>query len=420
MIGVAGLALLAAQAGGILKAFPPATGHNGYEEYVQAADFLSKGGPSMLLGWQPGRPRPAKDPDDPTDEGPSKETLALFDRLNGMAPLDIRREALAKFGRSLDLVARGNAKPVFEPRTNMGPATLFPEYASFKNVTRLAVQASTVYAADGRTDLATKTLIDQLWFADNFGRSVLISHLVGIACTAISVVGFQDILQHLSEADAVVLERSIDSLLAREPAVRASLKAELAFSQSALEPLLSSKISGKDLAGLFGDDEEGGQNAAMAKEFGNMSPTARRKLVEGVRARQTAHAARMDRVFQRPEKEWIPGFRALEEEQDVQPTNLSDALISMVAPVYAQSIEAAVRNRTQMRLLKLYAQAVQYRWENFVWPERLDAIDPMNGLPYIYEVRADGTIRIASKGTKETGEIDLKYKRVAPEEGAKP
>jgi len=413
------------QRSSISKAFPRPTGHNGYEEYVQAAEILSSAGIRDLLTWAPGRPRPAKDPDDPDDPGPSKEQLAIYDRLNALTPLEIRRESMLKCGRALDLISRGNSKPVFDPRGDFGPDTLFPEYPAFRNVSRLALQASAVYAADGRTDLATKALLDQIWFADNFGRSVIISSLIATACSSIAIVGFQDILPRLSQSDAVTIEKSIDALMAKPLAVRSVLRGELSFSVKGLDLLASEK---GDLSGFFGfgdddndDDKEAvAQGKAMAKEFASLSPAARQKLIAGIKARQLARMNEMDRIFLKPEKDWIPEFESLGERDDAQPTTLSDVIASMLTPVYSQYVLAAERQRTQLRLLKLYAQAIQYRWEYSAWPGKLDAIDPMNGLLYIYEVKEDGTIRIASKGTKETGEIDLKYKRPATQEEVKP
>ena len=70
-----------------------------------------------------------------------------------------------------------------------------------------------------------------------------------------------------------------------------------------------------------------------------------------------------------------------------------------------------------MRLLALTAHIHRYRFHHGRLPNTLqegigDAeIDPLTLKPFIYERKSDFEFRLASRGTKALGEIDLKYTR---------
>lgn len=174
--------------------------------------------------------------------------------VNKLSPLEVRREAVQRFGRALDLVALGNAKPVFEPRTELNLTTSFPELAGFKQITKFAVLASSVYAADGRTDLATKTLLDQLTFGDNFGRGVMISNLVGIAVSAIAIRAFEDLFPRMSLRDMDAVSVTVAGLLARRPSAIDTMAAEAVFTSAAVREIASAKP--EELQRLTASDEE--------------------------------------------------------------------------------------------------------------------------------------------------------------------
>ena len=348
------------------------------------------------------------------DTDASPEESALITHLNALSPLDVRREEMRRFGRALDLIRQGNAKGAYDPRVEIGPETLYPEYASFKRVAKFATRAATVYAADGRTDRAVDLLLDVLVFADNTSRSVLIANLVGSASLSIAFAAFDDLLPRLSRTDAVKIERGVETLLARPTAARAVLPAETRMTVAGLR--LAFEQSGRTDE-LFSDDE-GRLNPSrkrMADEFAAMSRSEReamfRRIVEQIGGRD----ALIDRTLAGPERDWIDGAKEIEASRADEPATLDDAMMAWLVPDYMGFVTVALRTRAQLRLLALHARLLQYRWDYGRFPERSNVSDPLTGKPFVYERRPDGTIRLASKGIPETGEIELRYRRVASE-----
>ncbi len=371
------------------------TGQNGYEEYLQAAELTRSEEAKSFADWVPGQPFPG--------------------RPNFVVPLEVRREELRRFGRVLDLVARGNAKRVFDPRSSLGPDTLFPEFASFRQISRFATRASSVYAADGDTSRAAATLLDILVFADNGARGVLISNLVGAANSAVALGAFVDLLPRLSRPDAVRVQRVVDGLLARPLAIRETMAAEAAFGIAGIRQAFAKK----NVKNVFVSDDEGGpdpRGKRWQRELETTSPSGRQRLLGVIQARIDARTRAMERIFAGPERTWYDRFEALDGMNEENPQDLADALMGQTTPIFSGSTNAAVRVRTQLRLLSLHARLVQYRWDHGRYPKSLDVTDPLTGEPYLYELHDDGTIRLASEGVPQTGEIELKYVRPAKDD----
>ena len=402
-------------------ALPRPTGRNGYEEYVQAAQLLRTPEAAVYAFWTPGAKPPPEDPYDPDDLGPTKATVALYAHLSAMSPLEVRREELRRYGRALALVAQGNAKPAFDPRSSLGPDTIFPELASFRALSRFAARAATVHAADGATDRAVGVLTDGLVLADNVGRGTLIANLFGAVSTAVVLGAFSDLLPRLSLTDALRVQRTVESILARTPAARSVTVAELSMVRSSLRQAFASKEELSNLLLAQTDDDKPDPKAqAMARELSAMSPAARARLLRTIEARLESRARQMDAALAGPEREWTSRLAALADDEEGG-SDLGDVIIGALSPAYGGFATVAVRTRTQLRLLGLHAKLIQHRWEYGRLPETLDAVDPLTGEPYLYETRDDGTVRLASKGIPQTGEIELRYRRVAPvEAGGKP
>ena len=399
---------LAFQNQGLLRrVVPEPKGRNGYEEYLMAGEILEAPFASVYADWTPGTASAA---------GDSPETSALLRRLDTLPPLEVRREELSRFGKALDLVARGNAKGAFDPRVEIGPDSLFPEYSSFRRVTKLAVRAASVYAADGRTDRAVRLLLDELTFSDNIARGTLIANLVGGAMQGIVFAAMDDLLPRLSRANAVAIERWVEGLLARPPAVRTVLSAEDRMTLASLRLVFENP---KEAGGLFSGEEVSmsSEERRMADEFAGMSKPVLEAVFRRLVSRLDARNRAVDRVLAGPERDWVAGVSAIADtDADAKPLTVEDALMEALAPSYMGFAAVAVRNRTQLRLLGLHAALLRYRWDTGRFPEKIEAIDPLTGGPYLYERLPDGRMRLASKGVPQTGEIELRYRRV-PMEG---
>ncbi len=88
---------------------------------------------------------------------------------------------------------------------------------------------------------------------------------------------------------------------------------------------------------------------------------------------------------------------------------------------HRQFLVAILRHRAQLRLLRLHARIIQYRWETGGLPKTLEELklpkdetaDPLSGKPFQY-LPKDRTYRLLSLGIPETGEIELRYRGQVP------
>ena len=105
-----------------------------------------------------------------------------------------------------------------------------------------------------------------------------------------------------------------------------------------------------------------------------------------------------------------------------------DAVAEALTPVDRHAIIAGLRSRTQLRLLRLHAKVIEYRWEHEQLPESLKAavsdgteIDPLSGEAFVFERPGVASYRIYGKGMPGVGEIELRYRAPVREpEGTPP
>lgn len=82
--------------------------------------------------------------------------------------------------------------------------------------------------------------------------------------------------------------------------------------------------------------------------------------------------------------------------------------------------DPALRTRTQLRLLKLHAEIQKFRWQHGRLPAQLGEVtsdpgevDPLTGEAFSYQQQPHG-YKLVSKGTRQTGEIDLSPPKAQP------
>lgn len=412
------------------QTIPQPTGRNGYEEYVMACDLVRNSGAATLTTATPEqfedviRRYEAK-----PDEGTSQELLERWDdykpsvkqyqeakKYRGYTILQLRQEALKLSGRALDLLHRGNQKPVFDPRTKMGMDTLFPEYAWMRGVGRVAVAGAYVAFAEGRTKQGTQYLCDAMILGQNLTDGVLISRLVGISVQALALAAFEKHLPNMAMPDALMMEDLAPRLILNPPAAVRSLEREFAFMASGIEVVFDHQDNFIDFSGT-GQTQESAQ-AYIAK----MTPADKRQVTDLAKRKLSRLRETTLAIYRQPEATWTDGYM---DTQEVEQANvqirsnndLADLLVENFAPMFSQIGTAEVRNRTQIRLLALAGSVIRFRWENDRWPSSLveavgerGVFDPANGGKFQYEVQGNG-FRVYSEGTKTTGEIALRYRR---------
>lgn len=405
MLPLFALALIGQQGSLYSRIVPKTTGHNGYEEYLRAADFLTSDEGRAFALYDPSL-RSASE----TLQKP--EVAETFRRLSAMEPLTVAREAMRKYGGVLSLIAQGNRKTVTDPRAPIGPSSPFPEFSVFRSIGKIETMAASVYAADGRTDLAVETLVDGLTFSDNIGRFILIGNLSGIIVETNLCRASLDLLPRLSRRDAVRLQRGVETLLAKPPALRQTWRGEIDMTNFVIEQVFSKAIPESELTG----NDPG---AVALRQANALTATQRENFRRQVASELQRKDETIERIVRGPESGWIAGFGALDDENETKGTTLAESAVRSLSPHHESAAIANVRIRTQLRLLALHARLIQHRWDYGRWPKSVDEIDPLTRDRYIYEV-TDGGVRLASRGTPETGEIELRYQRPTRNQESKP
>jgi len=400
------IALLILQTNGQSSIFkttvPSPTGKNGYEEYVRAAEIVTSPECSFIMDYDPKSPTPPQaDEETPSDK--FKNIQKTYQKILGKTPLQIRRLLYKDFGRALELVRIGNAKPIF-PTRPITMETLFPEYSAFRRLVKYGVMCSDSLIADGRSGEATKVLVDLFTMAKNIQRDTLIGLLVGISCESIVMASIQNHMEHLSEVDWRYLESSSREFLSSANPIPQIISIEVSF----LDVL---KKEPKEALLSFVNAENSSTRAkGVIARMQTMSRAEASDLVQDAITEIKTYSQLVIRTMDSPESEWgnVPDL-----------TDTSDAtwVAQQIQPDYRNVLNAYARIRTQVRLLRLHSLVQMYRWHWNELPKSLEIItdpkerfDPLSQLDFVFEVKGSG-YRIFSKGSKVTGEIELVYRR---------
>jgi hypothetical protein len=392
MVWLVAMVAVGPQAGGLYsQVVPNPTGRNGYEEYVRAAVLASH--PDVKKWEETAPPFPA-----------------------GLRANSTRLErsqwVLNRLKPAMELIRQGNAKPVLEPRDTYSPATLMPELAHFRQLSKVLAGAAYADFAAGRSSQGTDRLLDNLVFGDNVSRTgTLVSHLVGIAQMGIAFGAFESRLPQLAKPDCQRIVQTTTALLERPSAFANVLEMEQALSAKGLTDLLE----GRD------DWIEQGEFRFFANKLKEKSPGERNEIRRLALQMLKERFGAVIQAYRGPESGWpIATKEPVGEEPTRMPETsdeMAEALVHVFAPVTTQGGFASMRSRTQMRLLRLHAWVLAFRWEFDRYPTSLaeaapaDALtDPLNGQPFEYTI-VPGGYRLLSKGRDGTGEIALRYQR---------
>ncbi len=406
------------------QVIPNPTGKNGYEELVRACDILRDRhfgayvSVDVLGVLVENATDAANKGVEPRVNPPAVQ--AIFDELKGKTLLQRRRWALERYAPALDLFYKAAEKSILDPRTSFTYSTLLPELPGVKDLAKLLPIAAYVYLADGKNPQACHLLATGLDVFERASYGTLIQYLVGIACQSILLAAVEQHLDRFSQADAKKLEAASLALLERPTVARQAIVNEGAFTSSAIEDLL---LNPKGLEDVF----EEGENQRARQAIDKLSEASKVRLIAAVKQRFQETTRQMAHKFEGPEATWVASdepIMALKSNWSTE-QGVVDALTENFLPAFAQVGIAAARSRTQVRLLGVVASVIRYRWEHNQLPTTLEAAigkerlqDPLSQLPF--ELRRDGSagFTIVSKGTKETGEIALKYRR--PTDSGKP
>jgi len=385
-----------AQSGSLYaKAFPRPTGHNGYEEYMQAADILNSRAYMEFKAWELSVGR---SPGVPTPDGVSANAT----------PLTIKKYEVDRFGKALKLLAIGNTKPTFRGSSQLGG-----EPQAFVDLAQLATDAAYVSFAKGDWSSGTNQLLEVVVLGDNLQRESTFSLEFGSQIAERALESFDRQKTRWSVKDCERIALRVESILARPNAIGVALDHDLA----AVIPNLESMTTGT--MKLSEDNAGTDIGKECIRRLNALGPSERIQLKELVDHRLSMIYGAMQSRFQGPESQWS-AEQALptETELSLPLTSMNDLARAVCLdgePQY-NSLSAALRIRAQLRILRLHARIQAYKWRNGRLPNalsdaatNLEIQDPLSGKPFLFEIQKDMTYRIYSDGNQSTGQIDLTF-----------
>lgn len=405
--------------------------NNGYEDYIRAAEMYRGSEAYRLMNWTPDQYEQMLEAKKvrlagngtAEDSGPwtadEEKMLEAAKQLDNNTYLSIYKQIAAKSDKVFDVLRVGNGKRVYDPRTELTPVTLFPELAYFKALAKLSVVDAYVKFANGDSRGATTDLIEGLTFSRKISGMTLISNLVGIASTSIILAGFEENLNRLSDGDCQRILKVIPPALNEPLSFVEAMRGEAKFAIGSVDFLLKDPKEALALSSDTGN-ETSHPEADFEKYVLNMTANEKEAFRRTFNEKMSNYYERIISVYKEPENKWLENRSGEQIAAPTTITNVDDAanmLASIVTPVHRQAAIAMVKSRTQLRLLQLHALVIDYRWNNRKLPEKLEQAvppslmtDPMSGEQFGFEA-IQGGYKIYSHGVKETGRIELKYKR---------
>lgn len=394
---------------------PNPTGTNGYEEYLMACEIVR---PPQVSSLILSRPENYQEIIKRFEKGdaqsrPSQTEYSQAKKFEGTSLLKLRREAVERAQKALDLIAQGNKKNVFDPRTKVDWNDRFPEMRHFRILGTLCLAASYVAFADGQPVRGAQYLADAITFGRNIGGNLIIGRLNGMVIQESAFELFESVLPKISHSDGQLLLALSNKLVSeKSPSVRV-LERGQASNRDCYAAMLELPTSG-DMEGATQSDQ------SAATYLKTLSATTRQEVLDLCVQRTSRIQAQMTAMFQRPESEWgsynDPDPVSIKADTAINSTQM---LVAYLCDNRVQSFGTLgrheVRNRTQLRLIGLAAAVVKFKWEYDRLPLRLSEVvgeqasfDPVANGPFQYETSPNG-FRVYSKGTKESGEIGLRY-----------
>jgi len=416
MIGIAALLTMhvlthssAQDPGGVTllqQVLPRATGTNGLEEYLAAGQVVQD--QSVFLYFVPEGAVASKED---LGDRPTPAQIAMAARLGPQDYLVRQHEALQKFKPVFDLVRTGNAKPIVYPQSEQDPRG-FPGYGFIKELALLEVGRANESAALGHTDEATDSLLDAL-------RMVRRTMPISGSALRGSVRAQNEIFRAIDEsfprmtlADADSLQKAITELLA-DPTPAVSMIARGGAEQASLyrQAYSDKKLKATDLAVFL--------PASARPALGQIDSTQMTTFFTEIdRYTKETFAKRLEDLLQ-PESDWFDLSSHWATDSMGQNlgasaslTNLADAIAGSIMVNYRFVVIDELQLRAKLRLARLGARIVNYRWRHHALPENLstfgpDALDPLSRAPFIYEKVGKFGFRLSSTGREGIGMIDL-------------
>ncbi len=326
-------------------------------------------------GWLTGQIVPA-----PTGENGFEDYIAAFDVIReapAMATtndvLSDRRQKLKYFSTALNLIRTGNDKPIGDPRSGLTTASPLLELPYAEMAARLFGEEAYVRFAESKSASGLQSILTGLEFAESFGSLSARHHASAERCANICFSEFAQHSRRLSDRDATVLAQWSKTALARPAPLANCLAREENIVVRSLEPLAT------EPAKFLQSNDPELQPAYWASSQ-RLSPA---RLAKTWEPEVTARFTALRQTLATPESTWAIS------EPDPK------SLVNRILPG-EKSLRDALIWRTRLRLLRLHAEIIKYRWENDRLPPNLKAlpdqkvcIDPRFNKPYEFAPSGD-------------------------------
>lgn len=370
------------------------TGENGYEEYIRAADAVNNDEYNELSRVV-----------DHLAQPPDYDTEFVMPKwAEGKTRIEVERMRAGKYEAILAWIHQGNQKAIFDPRGEMNEMTLFPEFAAFKRVTRLASSVAKVHFADGDPEGAANILADQLIFTHNIRKGSLIADLVGIASQSIVLAAIEPRLDAMSQTGwNQLIDIATTQAKAETPLVAALLSEKPIQMHS---PQLLLQDDGAEMGGWFSEDD--GESKQVIDAFKKLSPEDRKACAEETSRIIGESIDSQVAVLRGPESKWP--LASVES----TPVGLAAKIADLLSSSFGQVCVAEARNRLQLRLLAVHGLIQDFRLEHDRLPRDLSELknpemttDPFTKNQMGYQILG-ANYRLFCRGRGDIGDIELR------------
>ncbi|MBI5706106.1 MAG: hypothetical protein HZC36_03845 [Armatimonadetes bacterium] len=408
------------------KLFPNPTGQNGMEEYVLATDMVARSRFGDFQNWLGYKMSPSG------AEFASKEELdglskLPFGDLRKTSVLEASRVALAGLDQVKELVRRGNGKPVraLPPDSELRNTFL----ARMKLLAKFFACEANAYFAQGKSNAGTDSLIVCLSMAHHVPQDGYVARLVSLAMSGIVLAEFEKHLDQLSSPDCRSLTKALAQLPQWDARIFEAVEAEAHRFESSLRQM-AARPSEAAQSEIYDEDWRKAILAVSQAEWPVIVERAKAKYAESLRTGVS--------VLKGSEELWISGLEAqgmsasgYSPKPPRSSAELADQLAGGAIAILPQLANAEAKTRTQLRLLRLHARILSFKWDEGRMPKDLSKLDApaaewrdtfANGT-FQYLPDRFGHYELFSKGFPPHGRIDLRWRRdpnVKPDRGDEP
>lgn len=366
--------------------FPKPDGKNGFEFYVRASDQALQ----------------------------SKAVRDITGRMlteGGAPPTSAEKQEI---GRLVELLVQGSKRPVdgFALYGHLpGKANSIRDSGlrsmAFNSGMKQLVKASAFMAEDlyktNNSRVATELLLALSSSTHHMKSGGLIVCLMGSALDSIIMAGFHRNIDRWTIADCDAILRGTKLQISPEIYIRAWQT----------EKKLNDIVAVATIYELDKAPRNKSESSPELDRYRKLSRTQRQALLPRFRREVVTHLDPLIASLRKPQHQWS---------YKEKPWPKSDPLTQMLrdlngVEIFPSSLISVSRSLTQYRLLRLHAHIQRFRLKNSRLPATLaqtgaakEGHDPLTNRPFTYQPTG-ATYRLYSHGVKETGPIEILFRR---------